>query len=62
MTLTLDHPQSLQLRRLLEAGRAALTASPAWSYVALRMVGLVVVALLAAAVATRAFRTYQRSA
>ncbi len=46
----------------VEAGREALTASPDWSYVALRMVGLVVVALLAAAVATRAFRTYQRSA
>jgi ABC-2 type transport system permease protein len=46
----------------VEAGREALVASPDWSFVLLRVGGLVVVATLAAAVATRAFRTYQRSA
>lgn len=46
----------------VEAGREALVASPDWSYVGLRMLGLVVVALVAAAAATRAFRGYQRSA
>ena len=45
----------------VEAGREALTASPDWSLVGLRMVGLLVVALLAAGLATRAFRGYQRS-
>ena len=45
----------------VEAGREALTASPDWSLVALRMAGLLVVALLAAGLATRAFRGYQRS-
>jgi ABC-2 type transport system permease protein len=46
----------------VEAGREALTGSPDWSYVVVRMIGLVLVALVAAAVATRAFRAYQRSA
>lgn len=46
----------------VEAGREALAASPDWSYVALRMAGLVLAALVAAAAATRAFRAYQRSA
>ena len=46
----------------VEAGREALMAAPDWSYVALRMIGLAGVALLAGLVATRAFRTYQRSA
>jgi ABC-2 type transport system permease protein len=45
----------------VEAGREALTASPDWSLVGLRMAGLLVVALLAAGLATRAFRGYQRS-
>jgi ABC-2 type transport system permease protein len=46
----------------VEAGREALVASPDWSFVLLRVGGLVVVAILAAAVATRAFPSYQRSA
>ena len=46
----------------VEAGREALVAAPDWSYVGVRMAGLVLVALLAAAAATRAFRAYQRSA
>lgn len=46
----------------VEAGREALVASPDWSFILLRVVGLVIVAALAAAVATRAFRSYQRSA
>ena len=46
----------------VEAGREALVAAPDWSYVLLRVVGLVISAAVAAAVATRAFRTYQRSA
>ena len=43
------------------AGREALSADPDWSAVGLRLAGLAVVALLMTAVATRAFRTYQRS-
>lgn len=46
----------------VEAGREALVASPDVAYVAMRLAGLVVVAILAAALATRAFRSYQRSA
>jgi ABC-2 type transport system permease protein len=46
----------------VEAGREALTASPDLGYVTIRMAGLVLVTLLAAALATRAFRSYQRSA
>jgi ABC-2 type transport system permease protein len=46
----------------VEAGREALVASPDWAYVGVRVLGLAIVAAVAAAVATRAFRTYQRSA
>jgi ABC-2 type transport system permease protein len=46
----------------VEAGREALVAAPDWSFVAVRMLGLLLVALLALVAATRAFRTYQRSA
>ena len=46
----------------VEAGREALTATPDWTFVVVRIVGLVAVAMVAAAVATRAFRAYQRSA
>lgn len=43
------------------ASREALSADPDWSAVLLRLGGLVVVALAMGWVATRAFRTYQRS-
>ena len=46
----------------VEAGREGLMAGPDWSYVLVRLAGLLVVAIVAAAVATRAFRSYQRSA
>jgi ABC-2 type transport system permease protein len=46
----------------VEAGREALMASPDWSFVVFRLAGLLAVAVIAAAVATRAFRSYQRSA
>jgi ABC-2 type transport system permease protein len=46
----------------VEAGREALTATPDWTFILLRMAGLVIVSLLCVALATRAFRSYQRSA
>jgi len=46
----------------VEAGREALLGSPDWSFIGIRFLGLVVVAIVAAALATRAFRSYQRSA
>lgn len=46
----------------VEAGREALLATPDWSFILPRMGGLLVVAILSLALATRAFRTYQRSA
>jgi ABC-2 type transport system permease protein len=44
------------------AGRQALLADPDWSAIGWRLLGLAGVALVLATVATRAFRTYQRSA
>ena len=46
----------------VEAGREALMGSPDWSIVIPRLAGLVVLAAACVAVATRAFRGYQRSA
>jgi ABC-2 type transport system permease protein len=46
----------------VEAGREALLASPDWSFILPRVAGLLIVALLSVALATRAFRGYQRSA
>lgn len=45
----------------VEAGREALGASPDWSFVLPRIVALAILALLATALATRTFRSYQRS-
>ena len=45
----------------VEAGREALGASPDWSFVALRVMLLIGLAILSTAFATRAFRSYQRS-
>jgi ABC-2 type transport system permease protein len=45
----------------VEAGRQALTATPDWSFVAPRIVGLAILAVLATGWATRTFRSYQRS-
>jgi ABC-2 type transport system permease protein len=45
----------------IEAGREALLASPDWGAILVRVGGLGIVALLAIAFATRAFRSYQRS-
>ena len=45
----------------VEAGREALTATPDWSFVVPRIVGLFVLAVLATGWATRTFRSYQRS-
>ncbi len=46
----------------VEAGRAALLADADWSFIVPRLVGLAVVAVACLALATRAFRSYQRSA
>lgn len=45
----------------VEAGREGLAASPDPGYVLIRLAGLLVVAVIGAAVATRAFRSYQHS-
>jgi len=45
----------------VEAGREALTGSPDWSMILPRIAGLAVLAILATAWATRAFRAYQKS-
>jgi ABC-2 type transport system permease protein len=45
----------------VEGGREALAAGPDWSFIVMRMAWLVALALVAAMVATRAFRSYQRS-
>ena len=45
----------------VEAGRQALTGSPDWQFIAPRMLGLLVLAVLATAWATRTFRSYQKS-
>jgi hypothetical protein len=45
----------------VQAGREALLASPDWSFVLPRLGGLLLVATLLVALATRAFRSYQRS-
>jgi ABC-2 type transport system permease protein len=46
----------------VEAGREALLASPDWSVILPRVGGLVVLAMVGLLLATRAFRSYQRSA
>ena len=46
----------------IQAGREVLVASPDWSFVLPRVGGLAVVALVSVALATLAFRSYQRSA
>jgi hypothetical protein len=45
----------------VEAGREALGASPDWPFVLPRIAGLVVLAVLSTAWATRTFSAYQRS-
>jgi ABC-2 type transport system permease protein len=45
----------------VEAGRDALLGGSDWEYIGLRLAALLVTALISAAVATRAFRAYQRS-
>jgi ABC-2 type transport system permease protein len=45
----------------VEAGREALTASPDPALIVPRLAGLFVLAVISAALATRAFRAYQRS-
>jgi ABC-2 type transport system permease protein len=46
----------------VEAGREALVAAPDWPLILPRLGALAVVAILCVALATRAFRAYQRSA
>jgi ABC-2 type transport system permease protein len=46
----------------VEAGREALMGSPDWGFILVRLAGLAIVAFLAAMLATRAFRAYQRAA
>jgi ABC-2 type transport system permease protein len=45
----------------VEAGREAVAASPDWSFVAPRLLGLLVLAALSTAWATRTFAAYQKS-
>ena len=45
----------------VEAGREALLADADWALIVPRLVALTVVAILCAGLATRAFRSYQRS-
>ena len=45
----------------VEAGREALAASPDWSFIAPRIAGLAILAILTTAWATSTFRAYQRS-
>jgi ABC-2 type transport system permease protein len=45
----------------VEAGREALGASPDWAFIAPRLLGLLVLAVLSTAWATRTFSAYQRS-
>jgi ABC-2 type transport system permease protein len=45
----------------VDAGRSAVAATPDWSAIAVRGVGLAVLAFAASALATRAFRSYQSS-
>lgn len=46
----------------VEAGREALVGSPDWAFIGIRVLGLAIVAVIAGMLATRAFRSYQRSA
>jgi ABC-2 type transport system permease protein len=46
----------------VEAGRVAIATQPDWGFVLVRMGGLAVVALGCVALATAAFRAYQRAA
>lgn len=46
----------------VEAARAALNGNTDWSFVLVRIAGLLIFAIFCAALATRAFRAYQRSA
>lgn len=45
----------------VEAGREALDASPDWSFILPRMVALSILLVLSTTMATRTFRSYQRS-
>ena len=45
----------------VEAGREALTATPDWSFIGPRILGLAILTVLSTAWATRAFRSYQAS-
>ena len=45
----------------VEVGRQSIVASPDWGGIAVRLLGLAVIALLTAWWSTRAFRSYQRS-
>jgi ABC-2 type transport system permease protein len=45
----------------IEAGRAALLADPDWSAILPRLAGLSLVVVACVILATRAFRSYQRS-
>lgn len=45
----------------VEAGRAAMSAAPDWGFVAPRLLGLLILAVLATAWATWTFRSYQSS-
>jgi len=45
----------------VQVGRAALSASPGWSAIAVRCGGLLVLALIAVAISVRTFRSYARN-
>jgi len=45
----------------VDAGREALAIDPSWGFVGIRVAALMVIVIVAAAIATQAFRAYQRS-
>jgi len=68
LSLTPDWLQTLAkinpVNWAVEAGREALTAGPGttdWTLIGVRLLGLLVIAILCGALATRGFRSYQKS-
>jgi ABC-2 type transport system permease protein len=68
LSLTPDWLQTLAkinpVNWAVEAGREALTAGPGtadWTFISVRLLGLLVIAILCGALATRGFRSYQKS-
>jgi ABC-2 type transport system permease protein len=65
LSLTPDWLQTLArfnpVNWAVEAGREAINGGTDWTYIGVRLVGLLVVAILCGMLATRGFRSYQKS-